>query len=118
MPLQYLISKLFLSGLLDTRPTVEEILQTPSPSSNILHQIGDKHWELCAYLLHDKNGSRAKAITEQHRGNAYTISREIMSEWLRGSGRQPVSWRTLDGVLRIMQLRELADDIRIARHFI
>ena len=87
------------------------ILQVPSGNYNILHRIGAQYYELCAHLLCDDNGARATALRQQHSSNAYNINFEIISEWLRGSGKQPVSWRTLDGVLRTMQLTELANEI-------
>lgn len=52
-----------------------------------------------------------EAITAQYQLNADQISREILGRWLRGGGKQPVTWRTLTDTLRDIGLTELASTI-------
>ena len=54
-------------------------------------------------------------MEHKHRGDAEQINMEILEEWVRGRGRQPVSWPTLTEVLRDVELRELASGIEAVK---
>lgn len=94
-------------------PTLPELLNFPGRKRkiNTAQEIGTKYMNFGIQLLKDKTGAKVAAITDKHRGNAEPINIEILREWLAGSGKEPVSWRTLIEVLRDIGLGVLADDI-------
>ena len=69
---------------------------------------------LGALLLNDDTGDITDAIIEEYRENASRITRKIVRQWIQGRGRQPVTWDTLAGVLRSINLSELANTIESA----
>ena len=62
-------------------------------------------------MLDDETGARTKAIMVTHKENSNHINRDIFTEWLQGSGAQPVTWRTLATILRQTGLVALAEEI-------
>ena len=95
------------------KPTLQELLAFPGAKEKIKvdEQIGVKYIDLGVFLLDDKNGVKVKAIAMKHNNNAENASQEILSKWLRGMGKQPVTWNTLIEVLRDIDLKSLAKDI-------
>ena len=65
-------------------------------------------------LLNDDTGDVTDAIIDECRENASRINRKILRQWIQGRGRQPVTWDTLVGVLRSINLSELANTIESA----
>ena len=65
-------------------------------------------------LLNDDTGDITDAIIDECRENASRINRKILQQWIQGKGRQPVTWDTLVGVLRRINLSELASTIESA----
>ena len=63
------------------------------------------------FLLNDGTGSMIAAMRAKNHDHN---TRDIFQEWLRGSGAQPVTWRTLVAVLREAHLSTLADEIETA----
>ena len=43
------------------------------------------------------------------------INREILQEWTKGRGKQPVSWETLIEVLNDVELSILASEIEVVK---
>ena len=82
---------------------------------NLLEKIGVDYNALGVLLLKDDNGDRITAITKELRGNAADINLEILRLWLKGKGRQPVTWATLVAVLQDIGLKELAKDIEAVK---
>ena len=99
----------------DQRPSLQELLKFPRGNGhvNILQEIGRKHTKLSAFLLNDETGTIADSITKEQMGDAEDINTAIVSRWLRGKGRQPVTWRTLIAVLQDAGLNTLADDLKL-----
>ena len=95
------------------KPTLQQLLAFPGPEKKIkVHeQIGIKYHELGAFLLDDDNGVMTEVIATNHNNNADNINREILSKWLQGLGKQPVTWSTLIEVLRDIDRNDLATDI-------
>lgn len=95
------------------KPTLQQLLAFPGQEKKIkVHeQIGIKYYELGVFLLDDRNGVEVQAIALKHSNNADGINKEILSKWLQGMGKQPVTWRTLIEVLRYVDLNSLANDI-------
>ena len=64
-------------------------------------------------LLEDTNGAKMNAIEDQYRvAGAAVINRQILSRWLEGKGKQPVSWDTLVSVLEECGLISLSTVIK------
>ena len=95
------------------KPTLQQLLAFPGAKEKIkVHeQIGVKYIDLGVFLLDDKNGVKVEAIAMKHNNNAENASQEILLKWLRGMGKQPVTWNTLIEVLRDIDLKSLAKDI-------
>ena len=55
------------------------------------------------------------AIMKECRGDVYEINRRVLSRWIRGEGKKPVSWATLTTELDKCRLKELAKTIRTER---
>ena len=101
---------------IDDSPALPQLLNFKGRNKrkiNISRVIGTQYTTFGTLLLVDRTGTRVAAITDKHRGDAERINIEILREWLAGSG-EPVSWRTLTGVLRDADLNLLADDIEAA----
>ncbi|CAI8035615.1 hypothetical protein GBAR_LOCUS19957 [Geodia barretti] len=52
-------------------------------------------------LLEDNDGSVMPTIRSQCQLDADSITMEIMRRWLRGKGKQPVTWRNSDGLSQV-----------------
>ena len=83
----------------------------PHGRCNICEEIGKKYVEFGTLLLEDTTGSIIQAIEWQYHYAAEWINWDILKRWIQGKGKQPVTWETLVGVLRDIQLKTLADDI-------
>jgi hypothetical protein len=77
---------------------------------NIIKRIG-QYSEFGITLLDDEDGSATNAIEREKRGVEADIVRCIFQLWLRGKGREPVTWTTLVTVLQDIGHTELAKDI-------
>ena len=78
---------------------------------NIIEGIGAKYQLLGIQLLNDNTGSITRAIISSHFMSPVIIVQNILSRWLEGNGRQPVTWATFIAVLKEVGLMELAKDI-------
>ena len=90
-------------------------LELPNePPLDIAKRIGDSYKEVGGELLQDSDGIKVKNI---HADNFYRIigtNNDILFEWLQGSGKMPVNWKTLIQVLEKHGKKILAQDIRTA----
>ena len=110
---------LFLSSLscdfstADEKPTLPELLSFPTHSGaiDITSKVGMKYMKLGTLLLEDNDGSVMPTIRSQCQLDADSITMEIMRRWLRGKGKQPVTWRTLTDSLKSIGLSPLASSI-------
>ena len=101
----------------DEKPTLQELLHFPTVSGdtiNITEKVGKKYADLGIFLLEDNDETIVDQIVSNCRGQASDIIREILKRWVRGQGRQPVTWKTLIEVLNIIKLTELASSIQTA----
>lgn len=76
----------------------------------IIQKIGAKCKSLGALLLNDDNGSKV-ALIEGSVSDMETITKNIISKWLEGSGVGPVTWATFVSEIKAVELNELARDI-------
>ena len=58
-------------------------------------------------LLEDPNGMRIRNMERKHMKNPEQINMEVLQEWVRGGGKQPVTWDTLIHVLRETESTDL-----------
>ena len=77
----------------------------------IIERIGAKYRALGILLLDDKNGVKTEAAVASHPQQPATITHSILSSWLNGRGKEPVTWATFIAVLYQVGLRDLARDI-------
>ena len=78
---------------------------------NLAEEIGSNYFKCGVLLLEDKTGARMRAIEKELNKNACDINYRIFQEWLSGSGKKPVTWRTLIAVLQKIQMTQLAETI-------
>ena len=100
---------------LASKPTLPVLLKFKTSSGstvNIVEQIGTHYSTLGPLLLNDDTGALISAITNQHHHNAVAINQEILTQWLQGRGKLPVTWCTLVDVLRDVGLSELTEMIQ------
>ena len=82
---------------------------------DISEQIGIHYKRFGILLLDDLNGARVDAIEKKYHEVAKDINLEILSKWVNGSGKKPVTWKTLIDVLLEIGLTTLADDIKAVK---
>ena len=95
-------------------PTLPQLISFPTRTRetiNIVQKVGTQYTLLGIILLDDKDGSIVSPITTQHQLNAVNITLEILMRWIRGEGKQPVTWKTLTDALTTIGLTELAKSI-------
>ena len=78
---------------------------------NLAKKIGGDYSTFGTLLLDDKDGSEISAIEIELSNNAERIAHRIFTLWLKGKGKQPVTWSTLVSVLRDTELNQLATTI-------
>ena len=82
---------------------------------NIPQEVSTKYRQFGILLLEDTNGARVCNVEHKHRGDVEQINTEILQEWVRGRGKQPVSWATLTSTLRDVELSNLANEIETVK---
>ena len=105
---------IFTTGM-DECPTLPQLSCFGSKEIDIIEEIGAKYYKFGINLLQDDSGAKMEAIVDECRENAVKINRRVLSRWIRGEGKKPVSWATLATVLDRCQLKELAKTIRTER---
>ena len=79
-----------------------------------MERVGTNYEMLGTLLLNDDTGAKTAAIVEEYQRNAFKINYKVLQQWIQGQGRLPVTWDTLVGVLRSINLSELASTIESA----
>ena len=99
------------------RPTLSKCikLQGRVGEINISQKIGVNYHQFCVFLLEDDNAVRIRSIAHKHKNDAEQINMEILEEWIKGRGKQPVTWKTLADVLHSIELNTLAGDIEAVK---
>ena len=82
---------------------------------NLAEKLGVNYYEFGILLLEDDDGDQIAAIEQELRGKTSNINREVFRLWLKGKGRQPVTWATLVAVLQDIGLAKLARDIEAVK---
>ena len=78
-----------------------------------LVDLGTHYDNLGVVLLNGSDKSIVEAIVQDHREMA-KITKEILKRWIRGKGKQPVTWKMLTDTLQTIGLTELASSIVMA----
>ena len=81
---------------------------------NIIQRTANHYAELAMHLLDDRNGDITAGLEEQFQRNPVKIVTAVYMNWISGTGRKPISWRTLIGVLRDIGLISLAEELETA----
>ena len=99
------------------RPTLPQLMRCSiwGKPVNVIRMIGTYYYDFGVSLLQDDTGAEMEAIVEQCREDATKINRQVLSRWLRGEGKQPVTWATLATELELCGLTGLAKDIRTVK---
>ena len=100
---------------LSGRPTLPELclFRTRSGSTiGIVQQIGGHYSDLGIHLLQDDTGAITQALASQYHHDANAINQAILSRWIQGVGKQPVTWDTLIEILDNIGLPLLANEIK------
>ena len=95
-------------------PTLPQLISLPTRTGetiNIMQRVGTQYTNLGLILLNDKDGSIVDQITSEYHWKAEDITKEILKRWIRGEGKQPVTWKTLTDALSAIGLTELAKSI-------
>lgn len=103
--------------MLESLPTLSELLNFKISSSrtvNVVEQIGKHYSALGKLLLNDHTGGITAAIVYQHQHDGAKINQEILTQWLHGKGKKPLTWSTLIDVLKVTGSPELATDIGVS----
>ena len=81
---------------------------------NIPERISTKYKQFGVILLEDGEGTIVDGIAHKNFNNPEEINVDILTQWLRGKGRKPVTWRTMINTLEEIGLNTLAEDIGLA----
>ena len=96
------------------RPKLTKLLSFPTTTAgsiNITEKVGTNYKALGIMLLQDDDGTLVNQIVSDCHHKSAAITLEILERWIRGGGRQPVTWQTLTKTLKIIELTELASTI-------
>ena len=91
---------------------VTEFKKCDGETINILEKIGGDYSVFGIRLLNDGEANIMAEIKNNFTGEARAIKMEVITKWIRGTGKKPISWETLAGVVESMGLVDLAQDIR------
>ena len=96
-------------------PTMSKLQFLPTKSGkgiNIIESIGAKYNAVGTLLLEDEDGVKTEAIVISQYQKVPAINHYILSTWLRGGGKKPVTWSTLIDVFKKVGLTRLAQSIK------
>ena len=99
---------------LSDKPTLPLLTFMPTNCGGalrIVQRVGANYKMLGTLLLNDDSGAITEAIIVAHHQQPAHITDSILSKWLQGGGRKPVTWATFIAVLNEVGLTELAEDI-------
>ena len=92
-------------------PNLVELITFPGKSKEInIPEQSTNYTSFGILLLNDSNAAQVKTIETKYH-DTQEINLEMLQQWIEGSGKQPVTWRTLVDVLCKIGLTTLADDL-------
>ena len=98
------------------QPTMQDLIAFPAIDGtlNIPQQISTKYKQFGVILLEDGEGALVDGIAHKNFNDPEEINIDILTQWLRGKGRKPVTWRTMMNTLEEIGLKTMAEDIGLA----
>ena len=81
---------------------------------NIVQRTASHYAKLAMHLLDDENRVITAILEVLFHHNPERIATDVYEKWISGTGRKPISWRTLIDVLREIGLISLAEEIETA----
>ena len=98
------------------QPTMQDLIAFPAINGtlNIPERISTKYKQFGVILLEDDEGTLVDGIAHKNFNNPEEINIDILTQWLRGKGRKPVTWRTMISSLEEIGLKTMAEDIGLA----
>ena len=98
------------------QPTMQDLIAFPAINGtlNIPERISTKYKQFGVILLEDGEGALVDGIAHKNFNNPEEINIDILTQWLRGKGRKPVTWRTMISTLEEIGLKTMAKDIGLA----
>ena len=92
------------------RPTLPELQHFPTKDGfrDIVGEIANEYQNFGIPLLNDTNGDKVESIKKAQLQSPVAITREILRQWLHGSGRLPVTWKILVECLKEAELNTAA----------
>ena len=110
----YLISSVLSLLSAAARPKLPQLLCLKTRSGetiNLTLRVGNKFRPFGHILLDDSDGTKTDQIVMQYHWVGSEVTLEILKRWIRGEGKQPVTWKTLTDALSAIGLTELAKSI-------
>ena len=97
----------------DAPPALDVLRYFPMKDGHIdiAQEIGTDYEKFGTLLLEDKTGNKVNSIKESEQGDPLPVTVKILRQWLKGKGKEPVTWRTLVTCLRATGLNVLADSV-------
>lgn len=92
-------------------------LKLPGPDGgaiDIAERIGTSYHKFGSLLLDDSEGNLVQIIYQDNMKEIVATNVAILKKWLAGSGKRPVTWRTLVEVMEATKEKELARQIKEA----
>ena len=102
---------------IDEIPKLPELLTFKTITGDIINitkKVGTNYKMLGIILLEDGDGSTVNQIVSDCQRQSAAIVLEILTVWVQGGGKRPVTWKTLTDTLKVIELIELASDIEQA----
>ena len=104
------------------QPTVMQLTCLRLPSMvdgenkrlNIVERTASHYAKLAMHLLCDVNCDTIASLEKQFQRDPEIIATTVYKKWISGTGKKPISWRTLIDVLREIRLISLAEEIENA----
>ena len=102
----------------DAKPTIRQlcVLKYKSGKKIDIKTRLAADWKKFGYFLEFDDDGQALDLIEKECGRSDPVAcyQQMMRKWMRGSGEQPASWRTLVRLLREFEGNTLAQDIEDA----
>ena len=97
----------------DDKPSLLDLRKFPGKDHkiNVMERIGVNYPDFGMFLLQDSDGSKVSALELTWQRASLPICRDIMTAWLQGKGKTPVTYATLLHCLHEADLHNLAKDI-------
>ena len=98
-------------------PTMQELVRFRGVTGrlNIAREISTRYFIFGVHLLEDRSPARIMGFEHKHSCDPFIINCEILSLWLQGTGRKPVTWATLIEVLQEVECFGIAAEIEATK---